>query len=79
MRYHASRLGIPASRIATVGDMPNDVLMFQASGFSIAMGNASAEVQAQASAITDLYENEGFAKAVEHYLLDGEPQASPRS
>lgn len=70
VRYHASRLGIPASRIATIGDMPNDVLMFQASGLSIAMGNASPEVQAQANAVTDSYENEGFAKAVERYLLD---------
>jgi hydroxymethylpyrimidine pyrophosphatase-like HAD family hydrolase len=32
---------IPTSRIATVGDMPNDVLMFKKSGMSIAMGNAS--------------------------------------
>jgi hypothetical protein len=79
LRYHASRLGIPASRIATIGDMPNDVLMFQASGFSIAMGNASPEVQAQANAVTDSYENEGFAKAVERYLLNGEPEASPGS
>jgi len=41
LRYHASRLGIATSAIATIGDMPNDVLMFRASGFSIAMGNAA--------------------------------------
>ena len=41
-------LSIPTSEIATIGDMPNDVLMFRKSGLSIAMGNASAEVQAQA-------------------------------
>jgi hydroxymethylpyrimidine pyrophosphatase-like HAD family hydrolase len=34
------RLGIPCAQIATMGDMPNDVLMFSKSGFSIAMGNA---------------------------------------
>ena len=45
--------------------MPNGVLMFRRSGLSIAMGNASDEVQAQASDVTDSYNNEGFAKAVE--------------
>ena len=32
--------------------MPNDVLMFRNSGLSIAMGNASPEVQAQADLVT---------------------------
>jgi len=65
------RLGITPQNVATIGDMPNDVLMFRRSGFSIAMGNASDEVKAQASAVTDSYNDEGFAKAVERYLLDG--------
>ena len=39
-------LNIPPAQIATIGDMPNDVLMFRKSGFSIAMGNASDEVKA---------------------------------
>ena len=52
-----------------MGDMPNDVLMFRKSGFSIAMGNASDEVKAQASAVTDSNENEGFAKAVRKFVL----------
>ena len=69
VRYHAARLGIPPSEIATIGDMPNDVLMFRESGFSIAMGNASDDVKKQASAVTDSYNDEGFAKAVERYLL----------
>jgi len=69
LRYHAVRLGIPPEEIATIGDMPNDVLMFREGGFSIAMGNASADVQKEASAITDSCDNDGFAKAVERYLL----------
>lgn len=69
VRYHAGRLGIPPEEIATIGDMPNDVLMFRDSGFSIAMGNASDEVKKQASAVTDSCNDEGFAKAVERYLL----------
>jgi len=62
-------LNIPPAQIATIGDMPNDVLMFRKSGFSIAMGNASDEVKAQASAVTDSNENEGFAKAVRKFVL----------
>ena len=67
--YLSRNLGVPAGEIATIGDMPNDVLMFKPSGFSIAMGNASAEVQGEADAVTDSYEDEGFAKAVERFLL----------
>lgn len=63
--------GIPAAEVMTIGDMPNDVLMFKRSGFSVAMGNASDEVKAQASAVTDGYNDEGFAKAVERHLLNG--------
>ena len=67
--YLARTLNIPAGQIATIGDMPNDVLMFKPSGFSIAMGNASKEVQGDADAVTDGYEDEGFAKAVERFIL----------
>ena len=63
------RLNIPSAHIATIGDMPNDVLMFCKSGLSIAMGNSSAEVKAQASAVTDSNQNEGFAKAVRKFVL----------
>src|SRR5271166_3471014 len=67
---HLSRaFGIPEEEIATIGDQPNDVLMFKRSGFSIAMGNASEDVKRQASAVTDSYDDEGFAKAVERFLL----------
>ncbi len=65
----AKELKIPTSEIATIGDMPNDVNMFKRSGFSIAMGNASDEVKAQASAVTAGYDDEGFAKAIENFLL----------
>ncbi len=67
--YLSRTLGIPTGAIATIGDMPNDVLMFKPSGFSIAMGNASAQVQAEADAVTDSFEDEGFAKAVERFIL----------
>jgi hydroxymethylpyrimidine pyrophosphatase-like HAD family hydrolase len=67
-------LNIPPAQIATTGDMPNDVLIFRKSGFSIAMGNSSDEVKAQASAVTDSNESEDFAKAVRKFVL---PPAAP--
>ena len=60
---------IPKSSIATLGDMPNDVLMFENSGMSIAMGNASKEVQAEANFVTDSNAEEGFAHAIEKLVL----------
>jgi Cof subfamily protein (haloacid dehalogenase superfamily) len=61
---------IPKSSIATLGDMPNDVLMFENSGMSIAMGNASKEVQAEANFVTDSNAEEGFAHAIEKFVLE---------
>jgi hypothetical protein len=69
VEYLSTHLGVPAEEIATIGDQPNDVLMFKRSGFSIAMGNASDEVKAQAAAVTDSYNDEGFAKAMEAFIL----------
>jgi Cof subfamily protein (haloacid dehalogenase superfamily) len=62
-------LSVPMAEIATLGDMPNDVLMFQKSGLSIAMGNASPEVQTQADLVTESNNDEGFAKAIERFIL----------
>jgi Cof subfamily protein (haloacid dehalogenase superfamily) len=62
-------LCVPAARIATIGDMPNDTLMFARSGLSIAMGNAGDEVKARAARVTDSFADEGFAKAMERFVL----------
>lgn len=60
---------IPIANIATIGDGANDVLMFRNSGLSIAMGNASPEVQAAAQFVTSSNRDEGFASAVENSIL----------
>lgn len=62
-------LGIPASQMVTLGDQPNDVLMFRKSGMSIAMGQASPEVQKQATYVSTSCEEEGFANGIEKYVL----------
>jgi transaldolase len=72
--YLSQQLAVPPESIATIGDMPNDVLMFARSGLSIAMGNASDEVKRQATCVTTSFGEEGFANAVEQYIL---PRAQP--
>ena len=67
-------LKIPLEQIATIGDQLNDVLMFKPSGLSIAMGNASPDVQSQATCVTTSFADEGFANAVDTFIL---PRAEP--
>lgn len=68
--HHLSReYGIPLERIATLGDQPNDTLMFKDAGLSIAMGNAGEDVQRAAGEVTASNEREGFALAIERYVL----------
>jgi Cof subfamily protein (haloacid dehalogenase superfamily) len=67
--YLSKQLDIPTAQFATIGDMPNDVLMFARSGLSIAMGNADRQVQRAARHVTASNEDEGFAKAIERFVL----------
>ena len=62
-------LEIPLKQIVTIGDMSSDVLMFQNSGVSIAMGNASADVQREATFVTTSNEEEGFANTMERFVF----------
>ena len=64
-----AHLNIPMSEIITVGDSPNDLGMLKAAGLGVAMGNARAEVQAVADAITDDCDHSGVAKVIHEYLL----------
>jgi hypothetical protein len=69
VKWLSAHCGVPTEQIATIGDMPNDVLMFAHSGLSIAMGNADREVQRAARRVADSNEQDGFAKAVERWIL----------
>ncbi len=77
VQFLSSRYGVPAAQIATMGDMPNDVLMFAHSGLSIAMGNASSDVQRAARMVTRTNADGGFAHAVERYVLRRARPATP--
>ncbi len=77
VRAFSRILAVPTAEIAVIGDGANDVAMFVESALSIAMGNAAPEVQSKADLVTDSNENDGFAKAIEHYLL-GDPATAER-
>jgi Cof subfamily protein (haloacid dehalogenase superfamily) len=68
----ANLLSVPLAEIAVIGDGGNDVAMFERSGLSIAMGNASPQVQQAADFVTDTNREEGFAYAVERFILGGD-------
>jgi len=65
----AKLLRVPLSEIAAIGDGANDVAMFERSGLSIAMGNASQQVQHAADFVTQSNSEDGFAKAIERFIL----------
>lgn len=66
-------LQIPTSQIATIGDMITDTLMFRKSGTSIAMGNAFDDVKALATNVTRSNQEDGFAYAMDHFVLREKP------
>jgi len=70
-------LKIVPAEIATIGDMPNDVMMFDKSGLSVAMGNASPQVQEQANFVTLSNEEDGFAYAMDKFVLPAAASLTP--
>jgi hypothetical protein len=68
----ARQLGVPPTEVAVIGDGGNDVAMFEHAGLSIAMGNAQPAVKAQAHLVTASNAEDGFAMAIERFILGGE-------
>ncbi len=69
VRMLAAQLGVDLADVAVLGDMANDLPMFDVAGFAVAMGNASAEVQGRAAAVTGSNDADGWAQAVDHLIL----------
>jgi hypothetical protein len=67
--YLSRHLNVPRAEIATIGDSQNDLLMFRRSGLSIAMGNASDAIKAEADLVTASNAEDGFALAMERFIL----------
>jgi Cof subfamily protein (haloacid dehalogenase superfamily) len=67
----SKRLAVPPHAIAVLGDGENDLAMFRKAGLSIAMGNASDEVKAHATHTAAANTEDGFARAIEQYVIGG--------
>lgn len=75
VRAFAAHWSIPLEEVAVLGDMANDIPMFEVAGFSIAMGNAPPEVQARANATTAGNDEDGWAKAIDAFVLPAQRKA----
>lgn len=69
VRSFSRLFGVPSAEIAVIGDMENDVAMFVEAGIAIAMGNASPEVRSAADFVTDSNSEDGFAHAIDRFVL----------
>lgn len=65
MRTLAGEMGIPIDRTVAIGDNYNDLAMFEAAGWSVAMANSPAEVKNMADVITSDVADNGAAEILE--------------
>ena len=62
-------LGVDQRQLAVIGDMMNDIAMFEVAGLAIAMGQAPDAVKARADAVARPNTEDGFADAIERFIL----------
>lgn len=66
----AEQLGLQPSQVMACGDSENDREMLKSVGVPVAMGNAPQDIKALACWVTDTNDQDGVAKAIEHFVLD---------
>lgn len=66
------RLGIQGEEIMACGDGMNDYDMIERVGFGVVMANGNPRLKEIADYITESNEEDGVAKAIERYVLEGE-------
>lgn len=74
VRALAAQFGVALSEVAVLGDMANDVPMFDVAGLAIAMGNASPAVKLRAAAVTAANDDDGWAQAIDRLVLPRAPR-----
>jgi len=74
VKAFARHFGVPLSEVAVIGDMANDLPMFSVGALSIAMGNATPEVKARADFETRTNDEDGWAAAMEQFVLPRAPK-----
>jgi len=68
----ARQMGIEREEVMAIGDSENDRSMVAWAGLGVAIGNATPEVKAVATAIAPPQSQDGAAWAIEHYVLGDE-------
>ena len=71
IRRLADYLGIHPGEILAVGDNINDLDMFEAAGWSAAVGNAAEELKKRADYVCRGETVQGVIEAVRHFILEG--------
>lgn len=67
----AKLLNISQHEVMAIGDHPNDYDMVQYAGIGVAMGNAVEEIKNIAQYITLTNNEDGVAKAIVNFVLEG--------
>ncbi|WP_301921335.1 Cof-type HAD-IIB family hydrolase [Ferruginibacter sp.] len=68
IEFLMSRYGIDKNEIIAIGDNFNDKGMIELAGMGVAMGNAPEEIKLSANYVTDTNNNDGVAKALQHFF-----------
>uniref|UniRef100_A0A7C5V5Q0 HAD family phosphatase n=1 Tax=Caldicellulosiruptor owensensis TaxID=55205 RepID=A0A7C5V5Q0_9FIRM len=69
LEFVCSYLGIDPKEIMAIGDNENDLQMIEFAGLGVAMENAIEELKKIADFVTQSYEDDGVAKAIEKFVL----------
>ncbi|HTB51134.1 MAG TPA: Cof-type HAD-IIB family hydrolase [Ferruginibacter sp.] len=68
IEFLLDRYGIKQNEIIAIGDNFNDKQMIEFAGVGVAMGNAPDEIKNVADYVTDTNNNDGVAKALNHFF-----------
>lgn len=69
MKEMADYLGVDLKDTIAIGDSNNDLMMLEAAGISIAMGNAPKHIKEKVDFVTKDVDNNGIYHALEHFNL----------
>jgi Cof subfamily protein (haloacid dehalogenase superfamily) len=71
LNHLIGQLGITREEVIAIGDSYNDLAMIEFAGLGVAMGNAPDDIKEKADYVTDTNMNDGVAKVVEKFVLNG--------
>ncbi|BCS80497.1 Cof-type HAD-IIB family hydrolase [Anaerocellum diazotrophicum] len=69
LEFVCSYLGIAPEEVMAIGDNENDLEMIEFAGLGIAMENAIEELKEIADYVTNSYDDDGVARAIEKFVL----------